>query len=305
MADPNNEVCPDFTSAAYDEIRENLIRASGQTEAQVTNWMVVSWTQSHHKHVDEWNQEREQEEYDAAKVVQARAQQEEEEEIHEQQEAEAEKEHLDAEKKKPKMNGFNATLTIGDVITPRPAQYAISKINNFEYTELWYFSPEGCKDAQHSSQSTAKDGYGLTQVDNAVLALRPLSAFKTLKHSIPDHELSFLTFLRAKNTFLTHISKAKWPQGNIDALFLFFWHLENHPIRNNSDISNLVILHYASRLRQDWHDRLKCDKAFNIGVLNENLICAINDELWDKVCYAKLLQVGANELYKIEHMLTR
>ncbi|KAG2140556.1 hypothetical protein DEU56DRAFT_735009 [Suillus clintonianus] len=255
MADPNNEVCPDFASAAYAEIREDLIRASGQTEDQVTNRMVVSWTQSHRQWVEEWNQEKEQEERNAAEVAQARAQQE--EEIREQQEAEAEKEHLDTEKKKPKMNGFNATLTVGDFITLHPAQYAISKINNFEYTELWYFSPEGCKDTQRSSQSTAEDGYGLTQVDNTVLVLRPLSAFKASKHSIPDHELSFLTFLRAKNTFLTHISKAKWPQGNIDALSLFFWHLENHPIRNNSEIGDLVVLHYTSRVRQDWHDRLK------------------------------------------------
>ncbi|KAG2028865.1 hypothetical protein BDR07DRAFT_1383456 [Suillus spraguei] len=293
MADPNNEICPDFASAAYAEIREDLIRASGQTEAQVTNRMVVSWTQSHRQRVDDWNQEREQEEHEAAEAAQARAAQE--EEVRERQEADAEKERLEAEKKKPKMNGFNATLTVGDFITPRPAQYAISKINNFEYTELWYFSPDGCKDAQRSSQSTAEDGYGLTQVDNAVLALRPLSAFKASKSAIPDHELTFLTFLRAKNTFLTHISKAKWPQANIDALSLFFWHLENHPIRNNSDIGDLVVLHYASRVRQDWHDRLKRDEAFNIGVLNENLIRSINDELWDKVRSAKMSQVGFNQ----------
>ncbi|KAG1849572.1 hypothetical protein C8R48DRAFT_750225 [Suillus tomentosus] len=282
MANPNNEVCPDFASDAYGEIRDDIIRASGQTEAQVVNRMVVSWTQK-----------REQEEHDAAEAAQARALQE--EEIREWQEADTEKERLETEKKKPKMNGFNATLTVGDFITPRPAQYAISKINNFEYTELWYFSPEGCKDAQRSSQSTAEDSYGLTQVDNAVLALRPLSAFKASKHAIPDHKLSFLTFLQAKNTFLTHISKAKWPQNNIDALSLFFWHLENHPIRNNSDIGDLVVLHYASRVRQDWHDRLKHDEAFNIGILNENLICSINDELWDKVRSAKMPQVGSGK----------
>lgn len=290
MADPNNEVCPDFASDAYGEIWDNIIRASGQTEAQVINQMVVSWTQSHCQRVDNWNQEREQEEHDAAEARMLQ-----EEEIRKWQEADAEKEHSETEKKKPQMNGFNATLTIGDFITPRPAQYTISKINNFEYTELWYFSPDSCKDAQRSSQSTAEDGYGHTQVDNAVLALCPLSAFKVSTHAIPDHKLSFLTFLRTKNTFLTHISKAKWPQNNIDALSLFFWHLENHPIRNNSDIGDLVVLHYASHVRQDWHDWLKHDEAFNIGILNENLICSINNELWDKVRSAKMPQVGSGK----------
>ncbi|OJA14346.1 hypothetical protein AZE42_13432, partial [Rhizopogon vesiculosus] len=50
------------------------------------------------------------------------------------------KKKLEAEKKKPKMNGSSDELFVGDFITLRPAQYAMQKINNFEYVELWYFS---------------------------------------------------------------------------------------------------------------------------------------------------------------------
>ncbi|KAG1838659.1 hypothetical protein C8R48DRAFT_680024 [Suillus tomentosus] len=197
-------------------------------------------------------------------------------------EAEAERERTEAEKKKPKMNGFDKASSIGDFLNPCPAQYAIQKLTNFEYVELWYFPPEGCKDALRSSHSIAENDLSFTRVDDQ-LALRPSSAFKASKAAIADHELMFSIFLRAKNLFLVQISKAKWPQSHIDALSLFFWHLENHSIRNNSDIRDMVILTYTSRVRQDWHDRLKRDEGFNIGNINENLIRTINEELWDKI----------------------
>jgi hypothetical protein len=78
-------------------------------------------------------------------VERARAAHEEEE--RRAKEAEADKEHLESERKKPKMNGFSVNATMGDAIAPHPSQYAIQKLNNFKYVELWYFSPDGCKEA--------------------------------------------------------------------------------------------------------------------------------------------------------------
>ncbi|OJA17918.1 hypothetical protein AZE42_12011 [Rhizopogon vesiculosus] len=176
-----------------------------------------------------------------------------EEEARRQQETEAAKELLKAEKKKPKMNGFSDKLSVGDFIALRPAQYALQKINNFESVELWYFSQEGCKDALSTSHTIAEDAFGLTKIDDS-LAICPLSAFKASKAVLADHQLLFSTFLRAKNSFLSHISKAKWPQEHVDSLSLFFWHLENHPVRNHSDIGDLVVLTYAAYVHQDWHD---------------------------------------------------
>jgi hypothetical protein len=151
------------------------------------------------------------------------------------------------------MNVFNAASTIGDAIAPRPSQYTIQKLNNFEYIELWYFSPDGCKEALKTSRSIADDTFSLTKL-NDQLTIHPTSASKASRSALPDHELSFSAFLWAKNLFLTQASTAKWPQANLDALTLFFWHLQNHAIRNNSEIGDIVILHYASCVRQEWHD---------------------------------------------------
>ncbi|KAG1720963.1 hypothetical protein EDB19DRAFT_1646766, partial [Suillus lakei] len=150
---------------------------------------------------------------------------------------------------------FNNKASVGDSISPHPYQYAMQRLNNFEYVELWYFSPDGCKEALRTARSVADD-FGLTRVDDH-LTIRPTFTFKASKSAVADHDLPFSTFLRSKNLFMMQLSKAKWPQTHIDALSLFFWHLENHSIRNNSDLGDLVILHYALRVRQDWHDRLK------------------------------------------------
>ena len=288
MADPSNEVCPNFHDHFFEAIREQLVQASGDTEEEVIHRLVRSWTLDHDRRVEAWNEEQAAIARTEAEALQAQRLQE--EETRRLQEAEAEKERLDAEKKKPKMNGFDNALPVSDTIIPRPAQYAIQKINNFDYVELWYFSPEGCKDASRNPQSIAEDAFGLTKVDDAI-ALRPLSAFKASRSALADHELSFPSFLRAKNSLLTHISKANWPQTHVDALSLFFWHLENHQIRNNSNIGDLAILHYASRVRQDWHDSLKREQGFNIGIINEILLHSISEELWDKLRSRLLPQV--------------
>ncbi|KAG1865711.1 hypothetical protein C8R48DRAFT_600975 [Suillus tomentosus] len=280
VADPTLEVIPDFAGNAYAGIRADLQAATNQTEEEVVTRLSDTWNADHNARVAEWNQDQEAEARVLAEAERARITQEDAERA--QHEAEAEKERLEAEKKKPKMNGFDEASSVGDYLTPRPAQYAIQKLTNFEYVELWYFSPEGCRDALKSSRSIAENDLSITRTDDQ-LTLRPTSAFKASKAAIADHELSFSIFLRAKNLFLVQISKAKWPRPHIDALSLFFWHLENHSIRNNSDIGDMVILTYASRVRQDWHDRLKRDEGFNIGNVNENLIRTINEELWDKV----------------------
>ncbi|KIJ18223.1 hypothetical protein PAXINDRAFT_71517, partial [Paxillus involutus ATCC 200175] len=77
-----------------------------------------------------------------------------------------EREHAELENKKPKMNNFNNEAKVGNIIIPRPSQYAVIKLKNFEFIELWYFSPEGCRDTAKSSSSTMEDTFGIAKVDD-------------------------------------------------------------------------------------------------------------------------------------------
>ncbi|KAG1903600.1 uncharacterized protein F5891DRAFT_1210143 [Suillus fuscotomentosus] len=186
-----------------------LFRATGQSQEDIVTRLTQSWTEGHNQRVNEWNLNREQEVAEATEIEQAHAAQEEEARIL--REAEAKKEKAEVEKKKPKMNSFDETVSVGDFISLRPSQYAVQKLNNFNY------------------KSYVADDFGLTRVDDQ-LTIRPVYTFKASKSAITDHNLPFLTFLHAKNLFLMQLSKAKWLQSHINALSLFFWHLENHPI---------------------------------------------------------------------------
>ena len=63
---------------------------------------------------------------------------------------EQEAERAEAEKKKPKMKDFDEAATVGSFIGPRPAQYALRRLEEFEYVKLWYLTSEGCADASQS-----------------------------------------------------------------------------------------------------------------------------------------------------------
>jgi len=61
-------------------------------------------------------------------------------------------------------------VSVGNYIAPRPAQYALRRIEDFEYIELWYLTTEGCSDATQHQLTQHDDAFGLAKVDNMNLA---------------------------------------------------------------------------------------------------------------------------------------
>src|SRR5271155_488045 len=103
-----------------------------------------SWTMNHDACILAWNQQVAD---DAAVAQQQVPQQLMLEDPVPQAQPTPEVDEDDAEKKKPKMKDFDNATTVGNYIAPRPAQYALRCIEEFEYVELWYFTLEGCSDA--------------------------------------------------------------------------------------------------------------------------------------------------------------
>ncbi|KIK90741.1 hypothetical protein PAXRUDRAFT_151284 [Paxillus rubicundulus Ve08.2h10] len=262
MADPSNEVCPDFTSVFYQPIHEALL-ANAENKQQVLDNLVQMWTAEHHLEIllaDE------AEEVCLVQVREAQCLVDDE----------TERERIEQEKKKPKMNSFDDEVEVGNIIIPRPSQYAILKLKNFEFIELWYFLPEGCRDAVKSSSSTMEDTFSISKVDD-VLTMQPIATLKQSCNVVNDCDLSISDFFCAKNNFLIHIEQASWPKKHVNALAEFFWHLENHH-------GDAVVLLYAHRVRRSWHDDLKRGSAFNISKVNDTLMNAFNEEVVDQGC---------------------
>ncbi|KIK90574.1 hypothetical protein PAXRUDRAFT_151585 [Paxillus rubicundulus Ve08.2h10] len=213
------------------------------------------WTAEHDQRVTAWNERQHMEALLAEEAEEVCVAQE--QAAQHLIDNEAEREHAELEKKKPKMNNFNDETEVGNVIIPRPSQYAILKLKNFEFVELWYLSPEGCRDAAKSSSSTMEDTFSIAKVDD-VLTMRPVAALKQSCNIVNNFNLPISDFFHAKNSFLVYIEHANWPKRHINALAEFFWHLKNHPIcyRQHGDTVMLLYAHCYRELGLPTHAAL-------------------------------------------------
>jgi hypothetical protein len=195
----------------------------------------------------------------AAQEEERRLAQEQEDQQRAQRELELENERREAEKKKPKMSDFNENTMVNDFITPRPSAYALRRLIEFDYAELWYFTQEGCVDVMRQ-QTLNEDTFGLTKVDD-VVSFRPVSALKASKNVIQDIDLTWRQMEIAKTTLIQHVTKHGWAEKAITALAQFFMNLEVHHYRQRA-YGEHALLVYQARVRRNWHDQLKLGGGF-------------------------------------------
>lgn len=296
--DPHLEVMPDHTGPYY-EIPRNALVQNGMPLEQAIQVLDNSWALNHDARILAWDQQvaddvavaqQNQAPQHAAPIDQAPQQQEPENPVpHAQPIPEGnEPENMeDAEKKRPKMKDFDDTVTVGNFIAPRPAQYALHHIEDFEYVELWYLTQEGCSDATQYQLTQHDDAFGLAKV-NDLVTFKSFSSLRASKNVIPDAELSFRQMSMAKNAFIPLMAKYQWSAKAISAFAQLFTQLEMHPLRQQ-EYGEQALIVYQAKVRREWHDQMKLGLAFNIGVINEDLLQRIYRELLDK---AQLLSIS-------------
>ena len=245
--------------------------------------MKDAWTAENNNRVAAWDAQLEQE----------RAQQEEldrqaaaEEEVRRlQREREAEEQRQEIERKRPKLNPFDPNRSIGSWIEPRPAQYALKKIQDYEYVELDYFTVRACREATtDSNRSISLDTFGFTRLEDTI-AIRPLATLRPSKNIRDDEDLSWEEMMDAKNTMLHFMAKANWPRTHAESLAAFYVALELHPRRLLANGKKALLL-YQGEARRRWFAALKDNEGFNIELIQEDLLrsCAekVNDEIRER-----------------------
>ena len=227
LHDPHLEVVPDHAGPHYDALR-NALTNNGMTPEEAIQALNDSWNLNHDAQVQAWDLQVAEDEAALEAQRQVLQQEAEAQAVQEQLLQEAEK--AEAEKKKPKMKDFDDAITISNFIAPRPAQYALRRIEEFEYVELWYFMPEGCADATQRQLTQHDDTFGLTKVDD-IVTLKSISSLKASRNVIPDAELSFRQMSMAKNTFLPLMTKYQWSAKSVAAFAQLYTQLELHHYR--------------------------------------------------------------------------
>src|SRR5271156_5197682 len=122
MHDPHLEAMPDHAGPHYQVLRDALVQ-NGMPIDQAVQALDNSWTMNHDARILAWDQQVAQQQVPQPQVPAdpvPQAQPIPEEDVD------------DVEKKKPKMKDFDDATTVGNYIAPRPAQYALRHIEDFE-----------------------------------------------------------------------------------------------------------------------------------------------------------------------------
>ena len=176
--DPTNISCLDFTGA-YAAVRQIMSNNGQINNDQAIEQLTAAWNQTHAQEVDTWNQQVQANLAEQAELTRLAEEEDTRQQAEDEHQKEEEKEEL--EKKWLKINDFDESKIVADHVMPRPSQFAIGKLKSFNFVELWYFTDEGCTEAQDTSKAQLDNTYGITKVDD-LIALKPITSFKASRN---------------------------------------------------------------------------------------------------------------------------
>ena len=293
LEDPTQAVCPSFEGAEWDLVRQALIDAHPDnqplTAEEAIQHMKDAWGRGNDLKVAAWNAQLEQDRVE--REEQDRLANEEEATRRARRDREDEEQRQEAEKKKLKLNSFDEELAVDEWIEPRPASYALNKINNLEYVELDYFTVKGCREAAaDSSGAVSHDTLTFTQLEDTI-AIRPLASLRPSRNIRNDEELSWGEMFEAKNNMLHFMAKSGvWQDEHAKSLAAFYVNLELHPRKRQDDGRQALIL-YQSRVRREWFDALKRNEGFNIALIQDNLLRSLAEQVTNSIRAKEIDQV--------------
>jgi hypothetical protein len=285
VEDPTRAVCPSFQDPEWEFLRQTMIDAhqgdQPLTAEDAAQRLKDTWARENQRKIAAWNIQLEEDRVEQDE--RDRVAREEEDAQRAQHEREAEEQRRDAERKKPKLNLFDPNRLVSKWIEPRPAPYAITKLDNLEYVELDYFTMRGCNEAAADvNRSISLDTLTLSQVGDTV-AMRPLASLRPSKHIRSDEELSWEEMLDAKNTMLHFMGKSgNWPAAHAESIAAFFLNLEWHPRRLQTNGKKALMV-YQSRVRREWFNVLRHDEGFNIELIEEDLLRSLAEQVNDAI----------------------
>lgn len=271
--DPYAAQCPSFADAAWAATVNALAQAQNKTPGEATADMIQTWTDENQQQRDEWDtqaladqvveQERLDHERDAEEAEASRLQKE------------ADDVRKEREKHKKTINDFDTNLTIGEAETMRPSTYAMTKLENLEYVELWPFCQEGLQDnADNLAGFPEDDFYGLAKTEEGSLTVKNVSGTRRSRKSLLDGDLTWRQMTMGLAGMIHHMRQLGWPQKHVDALTQFHRGLESHEYRSRRN-GEPILVRYQSKSRREWFEGMKAGAGFNIAHINLERIRAV------------------------------
>ena len=86
----------------------------------------------------------------------------------------------------------------------------------------------------------------------------------------------------AKNTMLRYMDLCGWPLKHTQSFAHFYFNLELDPMHAHPNSEKVLII-YQAKVRRQWHDDLSRGEGFNIAQVNQKLLSAVAEEVWDAI----------------------
>jgi len=264
---PHLAECPDFGNGFHDNLIALLIQPN-KTREQVIEDFSNAWHVQNDSTKERWDaQVQADRDIENARNAQAADQGEPAQIVND----------GDAIKRRPKLGAFAQKTSVGDEIAPQPSTFAINKLNDMKYVELYCFTPAGCHDHANQRTTTADEAFGFSYgitPDGATgnaLTLKPVAALAHPGKIILDEHLTWEQIRDARACYINHIVEAGWDQQHVNALALFFVHLDSHRFTHSSE-GKQALVWYQAHVREDWHRKLGTTDSFNLSILNKSLL---------------------------------
>ena len=290
MQDPCNSIMPDFNSVAFQLVKETLMAAWDIPADEAVGFLEEGWTADWREKVAQWEQRQQQPPPPPPQPPQPPPQPPHPPQIGPLNNAEG-LPVLDEDnpKRKTKLKDFEENSVVQTTpASGRPSKYALKKLTEFEYVELYYFTIEACRDAAEHERSVADDAFTISKT-NDTMALRPMNAYKSSSKAVPDHRLTWTEISTAKTKLLRCMQDAKWPTKHIESLAGLYVNLDAHEIREEES-GEETLVHYQAEVRCEWMDAITgngIQRPFDISCINENRLRLIAT----KILHQKQLNV--------------
>ncbi|KAI0054458.1 hypothetical protein BV25DRAFT_1946788 [Artomyces pyxidatus] len=270
---PHTQQFPD-----YDDQEIQAMSIPGEDIPTTRQRLLAHWTSANTRLITAWDAQvaadqaaeelRDRQAADQAEAARAAA------------EAQAKTEREEAEKRRPKPGDYDSSVGIPDSLPIRPSQYAISRLKKFEYVELAYFTPYGCRTyGENTERSAGDDSLSIAVQSEGGVIFRPTSAARPAKDIPRDSDLSWDDMLLGATQLLVEMTDAGWGKKHVEDLKTFFSHLAGHPVRHrDNENGTKVLLRLQEYVRRNWISALAAGKAYNIAGWNENLFHSMSDE---------------------------
>ncbi|KAG1855163.1 hypothetical protein DFJ58DRAFT_913899 [Suillus subalutaceus] len=266
---PNLNICPDYASEVFDNIRAQLVNEN-TTEIQAMQLLRNIWEANNNAVKDEEREEQRQ-----------RLDKEEQERLN--QERIDEEEVARKEERKKNKHKFIPILEAGIPDDPAntPCSYALKKLDKGDYVELWYFTNDGLDEA-NLKKTVDDDTMILSTLANGSMAWVSSASTRSARAVVNDENLPFEEFCQACPRFLKAVEEVDWPEDRVQMMARFWMNIQVHEFRALRDpLAQKALLVYQAEQRRSWHAAAKSSVGpYNISIVNEKVLKATRDRVY-------------------------